>query len=252
MVVGLTRGRGAWARAAIVGLAGASLAACATTQGPSPSGLHGTMKPYQVGGVWYHPAAQPHYDETGYATWYGPESRYRTTADGERFDVNMPSAAHKTLPLPSIVEVTNLDNGKRIQVRVNDRGPFVRGRILDLSPRAAQELGFYGKGMARVRVRFVSPAPLAGAADLRIAAAAPAPAASIAPTAPTPPPPRAVAVSDCRTPVGLFAVRANADRAAAQAGAATIEPIERGGRTLWRVTLPCASEAGGAAAEGSR
>jgi len=236
------KGRRARVRMALVALAGASLAACATTHGPPAGGVGGTMKPYQVGGVWYHPAVQPHYNETGYATWYGPQSRYHTTADGERFDVSVASAAHKTLPLPSIVEVTNLDNGRKIEVRVNDRGPFVSGRILDLSPRAAQELGFYGKGMARVRVRYVGPAPLAGAAGVTVAVAA-LPARPVAPAAVSAPPTRVVATSDCRTPVGLFAVRANADRAAARAGAATIEPIERDGRTLWRVTLPCAGQA---------
>ena len=116
------------------------------------------MRPYQVNGVWYRPAYQPHYDEQGVASWYGPQSRYHTTATGERFDERVASAAHRTLPLPCVVEVTNLDNGRKVRLRVNDRGPFVKGRILDVSRKGAQELGFWGEGTARVRVRYVGPA----------------------------------------------------------------------------------------------
>ncbi len=148
-----------WRRLAIVAMAGASLAACATVKAPAPLGVGGTMRPYQVRGVWYRPAEQPHYDKTGLASWYGPQSRYHTTADGEVFDVDVISGAHTTLPLPCVVEVTDLDNGRRLRVRVNDRGPFSRDRIIDLSPKAARELGFLGRGVARVRVRYVGPAP---------------------------------------------------------------------------------------------
>lgn len=143
----------------MVAAAGAALAACAGGPRPETGGLGvgGTMRPYQVNGVWYRPAVQPHYDEKGLATWYGPQSRYHTTADGEAFDERVASAAHKTLPLPCIVEVTNLDNGRKARLRVNDRGPFVAGRILDVSRKGADELGF--RGMAHVRVRYVGPAP---------------------------------------------------------------------------------------------
>jgi rare lipoprotein A len=147
------------ARTAIaIALAGASLAACATQPltAPGPSG--GTMHPYQVGGVWYRPTYQPHYDEKGLASWYGPQSRYHTTANGERFDEGVATAAHRTLPLPCVVEVTNLDNGRKTRLRVNDRGPFVKGRLLDVSRKGAQELGFWGQGTAHVRVRYVGPA----------------------------------------------------------------------------------------------
>lgn len=122
----------------------------------------GTMRPYQIDGVWYYPKAQPDYDRQGLASWYGGAEQHHRTADGEVFDMNIASAAHTTLPLPSLVEVTNLDNGRQIRVRVNDRGPFVRGRIIDLSRQAAKDLGFYGVGMARVRVRYVGPAPRGG------------------------------------------------------------------------------------------
>ena len=117
------------------------------------------MAPYQVHGVWYRPRSQPDYDAVGVATWYGAQYHNRHTADGEVFDMDRLSAAHTTLPLPCLVEVTNLDNGRRMRLRVNDRGPFVAGRILDVSRQAAQELGFYDKGSARVRVRYLGPAP---------------------------------------------------------------------------------------------
>jgi rare lipoprotein A len=119
------------------------------------------MSPYEINGVWYRPRPQPDYDAVGLATLYGAGYRGRRTADGEIFDPAASSAAHTTLPIPCIVEVTNLANRRRIRVRVNDRGPFAPGRILDVSPAAAAALGF--QGMARVRVRFIGPAPARGA-----------------------------------------------------------------------------------------
>ena len=104
------------------------------------------------------PRDQPDYEAVGVASWYGAQFHNRRTADGELFDMDVPSAAHKTLPLPCIVEVTNLENGRKLQVRVNDRGPFVDGRVIDLSREAARQLGFYAKGTARVRVRYIGPA----------------------------------------------------------------------------------------------
>ncbi len=121
-----------------------------------PAGGYKIGNPYQVGGVWYYPKVDYGYDETGIASWYGPQFHARRTANGEIFDMNAISAAHKTLPLPSFVTVTNLENGRRLNVRVNDRGPYVHGRIIDLSRRAAQLLGFRGKGTARVRVRIMA------------------------------------------------------------------------------------------------
>ena len=114
-----------------------------------------SLKPYQIKGQWYYPSIDPDYDETGIASWYGEPFHGRPTATGERYDQNAVSAAHKTLPLPSTVRVTNLENGRVLQVRVNDRGPFVQGRIIDLSRRAAQLLGFETQGIARVRVEVV-------------------------------------------------------------------------------------------------
>jgi rare lipoprotein A len=156
---------GAAARRLVALAIAASLAACATTPPPAaPRRVGGTMAPYEVNGIWYRPRAQPKYDEVGVATWYGAQYHNRRTADGELFDMDRPSAAHTTLPLPCIVEVTNLENGRRLRVRVNDRGPFVRGRILDLSRQAAKDLGLYVKGSARVRVRYLGPATLGMAA----------------------------------------------------------------------------------------
>lgn len=113
--------------------------------------------PYRVRGVTYSPAADPAYDMLGYASWYGSESGNRT-ANGERFRPKWITAAHTTLPLPSYVEVTALDSGRRMIVRVNDRGPFSeRRRIIDLSRGAAERLGLHRGGPAPVRVRVVRP-----------------------------------------------------------------------------------------------
>ncbi len=113
-------------------------------------------KPYEINGVWYYPKVNYHYDETGIASWYGPQFHGKPTANGERFDMNLVSAAHKTLPLPSFVRVTNLENGRALDIRINDRGPFVHGRIIDLSRRAAEILGFKKQGIARVRVTILA------------------------------------------------------------------------------------------------
>jgi rare lipoprotein A len=113
--------------------------------------------PYQVRGTTYTPAAQPGYDMLGYASWYGGESGNRV-ANGERFQPKWITGAHTTLPLPSYVEVTSLDTGRRILVRVNDRGPFSGStRIIDLSRGAAELLGTRTKGKAAVRVRVAEP-----------------------------------------------------------------------------------------------
>ena len=112
--------------------------------------------PYQVGGVWYYPERDLAYDETGIGSWYGDEFSGRLTANGEIFDPDMVTAAHKTLPMPSVVRVTNLDNGKSLVVRINDRGPFVAGRIIDLSREAARLIGYRDQGIARVRVQVLA------------------------------------------------------------------------------------------------
>lgn len=143
------------------------LAACAETElalhaakifGGEEAGEGGEFKlgsPYPIDGVWYFPQYDPSYDETGVASWYGEPFHGERTANGAIYDMNALSAAHKTLPMPSRVRVTNLENGRAIVLTVNDRGPFVHGRIIDLSRRAAQLLGFEAQGTAKVRVQML-------------------------------------------------------------------------------------------------
>jgi rare lipoprotein A len=273
-------------RAALVLLAaGAGLAACA---GPTPryaisepgresiprgpgvapgpdagSGLHGTDRPYQIGGRWYYPKADPDYDQEGLASWYGAAEHNRHTADGEVFDQYGLTGAHRTLPLPSIVEVINLANGRSLRVRLNDRGPFVDGRLIDLSRGAAEQLGFGRQGLARVRVRYISPAPPLAAEGViqarlsprRAVIDAPPPpvpdlAAMTAPKAapmPTPVPAPSLASdaeesgeADYRVLVGAYASRSEATRAATHLGDDVrylIEPVQRDGATFYRVVL---------------
>ncbi len=201
MAVGWTRQNGARTgrNIALIVLLGGTATACASTgmslstaptrpayatqsapQGAgAPSGrLRGTDKPYQVAGKWYFPHADPTYDQVGTASWYGYPFQARHTADGEIYDEALITAAHKTLPLPCIVEVTNLQNGRSIRVRVNDRGPFVGERLIDLSKAAAEQLGFDRKGTTQVRVRFVTMASPLTAPGLMMASNTPSPARS--------------------------------------------------------------------------
>ena len=119
-------------------------------------------KPYQIAGRWFTPRADASYDEVGAASWYGADFHGRTTANGEIFDADALTAAHPTLPLPSYVRVTNLENDRSIVVRVNDRGPFARNRLIDVSRRTAELLGFKHNGNAKVRVQYVDKARLDG------------------------------------------------------------------------------------------
>ena len=112
--------------------------------------------PYQIAGIWYYPERDLRYDKTGIASWYGDQFAGKLTANGEIFDPELVSAAHKTLPMPSVVRVTNLDNGKSLVVRINDRGPYVSGRIIDMSRAGARLLGFKDEGIARVRVQVLT------------------------------------------------------------------------------------------------
>lgn len=124
-----------------------------TMPGGQDVGTFKVGRPYQIGGQWYYPQESYSYDETGIASWYGPGFHGRRTANGERFNQGEMTAAHRTLQMPSFVRVTNLDNGKSVVVRINDRGPYARGRIIDLSDRAAELLGYKSAGTARVRVQ---------------------------------------------------------------------------------------------------
>jgi rare lipoprotein A len=148
----------------------ALLAACATeppsrhasggASSASGGGIYKVGEPYQIGDTWYYPREQPDYDETGVASWYGPTFYGKSTANGELYDGDGLTAAHRTLPMPVNVRVTNLDNGKSVVVRVNDRGPYAKGRIIDVSRHAAELLGFVGQGTAKVRVTYLGRADL--------------------------------------------------------------------------------------------
>lgn len=152
----------------LVVVVGLFLSACAETQflvhtakrvGQDENVSKGRYKvgnPYQIGGIWYYPHVDYEYDETGIASWYGPNFHGKKTANGEIFDMNELTAAHRTLPLPSLVEVTNLENGRKLRLKVNDRGPFAKGRIIDISRQGAQLLGFRINGTAKVRVKILA------------------------------------------------------------------------------------------------
>ncbi|PIQ34322.1 MAG: septal ring lytic transglycosylase RlpA family protein [Zetaproteobacteria bacterium CG_4_9_14_3_um_filter_49_83] len=142
-----------------------------------------TGNPYQIAGKWYYPLQSASgYDQTGVASWYGPDFHGKLTANGERYDMHAMSAAHTTLPLPTMVRVTNLENGRQIIVRVNDRGPFVKSRIIDLSYAAANALAYDKQGTARVRVQ-----ALEGSDSQAVAANTAAPVQAADPVITTPP-----------------------------------------------------------------
>ncbi|TPE63600.1 septal ring lytic transglycosylase RlpA family protein [Sandaracinobacter neustonicus] len=212
--------------------------------GPAVQGVK-VGKPYQVFGVTYYPADDRGYDKQGIASWYGPTFHEKATANGETYNQDDITAAHKTLPMPSWVEVTNLDNGRVLVVRINDRGPFVDGRIIDLSRKSAQLLGVDGPGLAKVRVKRVFPegdwargAPvLASAPAQNKPALAPAPAAVPAPLAA---PPVVVAAA----PAGgrYIQVAALSDEARARALASVLGDFgpafaAPSGTGMWRVRI---------------
>lgn len=140
-------------------IATAILSACGpepelqTSAPPAPGVKIG--EPYQVAGRWYTPQEDPGYNQVGIASWYGADFHSKQTANGEIYDMNQLTAAHTTLPMPSYVRVTNLENNRSLILRVNDRGPFVGNRIIDVSRRGAQLLGFEKRGTTRVRVEAV-------------------------------------------------------------------------------------------------
>ncbi|HEY3777305.1 MAG TPA: septal ring lytic transglycosylase RlpA family protein [Rhizomicrobium sp.] len=263
--------RGVFGRAVLVCASAVLAAACSTEPDitsvnlPSSSGAYRVGQPYEENGQWYYPREQPGYDEVGTASWYGPGFDGRLTADGEVYDANGLTAAHPTLPLPVQVRVTNLDNGHSLVLRVNDRGPFARGRIIDVSARAAQLLGFYDKGTARVRVTYLARADGQGAvpdvedapvvtATARAAPTAPVQMAALDPVAVGPiasaPPQTDTAQPDdtaadggvpqLYVQAGTFSQLANAEhcrRRLAAAGNLTISSIDREGRLLYRVRV---------------
>lgn len=137
---------------------GLALAGCGSVSDHqrAPAGPHYKIgKPYKIYGKWYYPQLVTSYRAVGVASWYGGPYHGRRTANGEVFDMNALTAAHPTLPLPSLVRVTNFENGRSLVLRVNDRGPFVKDREIDLSRAAAQALGFERQGLARVQVAWL-------------------------------------------------------------------------------------------------
>ena len=150
---------------------------------PKGGGTYRLGVPYSIGGRTYVPTEDPHYRAEGVASWYGEDFHGRQTANGEIYDMNSMSAAHTTLPIPSYVRVTNLSNHRSVIVRVNDRGPYRSDRLIDVSVKAAILLGFYGSGLAPVRVEYVGAAPLEGSDDTMLIATLregePAPAPSL-------------------------------------------------------------------------
>jgi rare lipoprotein A len=137
---------------------------------PKGGGVYRVGKPYAVAGRTYVPEENINYNAVGLASWYGDDFHGRYTANGEIFDMSAISAAHPTLPLPCYVRVTNLANNRSIVVRVNDRGPYVGDRLIDVSVKTAELLGFYGHGVARVKVEYVGRAPLSGSDDRKLMA----------------------------------------------------------------------------------
>jgi rare lipoprotein A len=129
---------------------------------PKGGGVYKVGNPYQVAGQWYQPREEPGYDRVGIASWYGEDFHGRKTSNGELYDMTALTAAHPTLPMPSYAYVTNLANNRTVLVRINDRGPYARGRLIDLSNGAARALGVITHGTAQVRVRYAGPAPLDG------------------------------------------------------------------------------------------
>lgn len=136
---------------------------------PKGGGVYRVGKPYTVAGHTYSPEENAHYSKVGLASWYGPDFHGRYTANGEIFDMNAISAASPTLPLPCYARVTNLANKRSIVVRVNDRGPFVGDRLIDVSVKTAKLLGFYEEGVTKVKVEYIGRAPLKGSDDRKLA-----------------------------------------------------------------------------------
>jgi len=240
-----------------------TLAACSSTGGgiyssggaPSgrypndnelPKGDQGVKRkignPYKVAGRWYYPKEEAAYDEVGMASWYGKDFHGKKTANGEYFNMNALTAAHKTLPLPTFVKVTNLSNGRSIVLRVNDRGPFVNDRLIDLSRRGAQLLGFQKQGVTRVRVQAVDAngnlprgvrAPIQTA---RRAAPVENRGAEAAPAAPV-----VTAAMTHFIQVGAYSQRINAElqvkKLSRSGHRARVESASSAGRTYWRVRI---------------
>jgi rare lipoprotein A len=234
--------------------------------GASQIGAYKIGKPYQIDGTWYYPAEDFGYVEEGVASWYGPNFHGKMTANGETYNQMDVTAAHRTLPMPSLVRVTNLENGRSLVVRVNDRGPFAKSRIIDVSKRSAELLGFHSQGTTRVRVevladesRALKAQAISNSGDMPVITAAPrAPVTVQSLDAPvqsaavqTAPAPAVVSVAAVESPVpvvnggtyvqaGAFSDLANAQRLQKQLSSladVSVLPAQINGRELYRVRL---------------
>ena len=226
-------------------------------------GIYKIGTPYEIEGEWYYPQEDATYDNTGIASWYGPKFHGRRTANGEIFDMDLLTAAHPTLPMPVRAKVTNLENGRSVVVRINDRGPFAKDREIDMSRHAADLLGFREKGTAKVRVQYLGRAPLYDSAGRMIKRQEPDRFIADKPVTPkedskvaaAPVAPVDVRSSDGKrllkpvpdveekryaVQVGVFSQRENAvalqSRLAAFAPVKIVE-VEMGGATLYRVKM---------------
>jgi rare lipoprotein A len=193
---------------------------------------HPTYKigaPYTVKGTTYYPHVDLAYDETGLASWYGRAFDGQYTANGEVFNLNDITAAHRTLPLPSIVEVINLQNNRAMRVRINDRGPFVNGRILDVSRHVAEVLGFERTGTTMVRVRILKDESLQAeaAAERGIVSNGATTLAAVAEPVAAPPPARSFATMPAAPRVASASAIPPAGAVAAIAPPASVAPAHR-------------------------
>jgi rare lipoprotein A len=190
-----------------------------------PPTLPGQPKPYRVNGDWYQPLAHARgFEQEGLASWYGREFHGRKTSNGEVYDMYGVTAAHKTLPLGTYVRVHNLANNRTLDVRINDRGPFVAGRVIDLSYTAAQQLGVVGPGTAPVKIMALG-----------------APAEQSAPGQAPQYVPLDYYSGNFTFQVGAFAERANAERLVQKLAQsyqnAHMVPYFDGSRTFYRVRV---------------
>jgi rare lipoprotein A len=218
-----------------------------------PRGTRGNPPFYEVFGKRYYVMASSEgWVERGIASWYGPGFHSASTSLGERYDMYGMTAAHKTLPIPCYAEVTNLRNGRKVVVRINDRGPFVGNRIIDLSYTAAAKLDMLTAGTAPVEIRVITPGAPGSAVPPTVASSPPPP---VMPTAPVMPPPAAPAVTVVNAPAatnpgvtamfiqaGVFADHENARRRvesllAAGLELASLEEMTRNDKTLHRVRV---------------
>jgi rare lipoprotein A len=222
-----------------------------TDQQPSPSvqsknktpnlpdgagGIRKVGKPYKVAGRWYHPVKNVSaYDQTGIASWYGRDFDGKLTANGEHYDMHALSAAHTTLPMPTLVRVTNLENGRSVVVRINDRGPFIKNRLIDLSYAAARQLGYEQQGTARVRVQTLD----LPASDINTASNIVTPISMRAPAQKEPA--GIQPVTGMFIQLGTFSLKSNAERLRTQLlsryPSTRLHPIQIASQTLFRVRI---------------